>query len=115
LLLAAMAASPADRAVISHFDTDELVQLRLLHYCGQLRGERLRTTVRLPGREDWVPLSPAEFLATTILNQKDYFSKLRIPALVAFSWALDRPRFDPDPQWVRQWHEAELSASNRPR
>lgn len=114
LLLAAMAASPADRAVISHFDDDDLIQLRLIHLCGQLRGDALRGTVRLPGREDWVPMSPGEFLAMTILRERSYSSKLRVPALFALTWGLGRPRLDPDPQWVREWHEAELTAE-RPR
>ena len=108
LLLAAMAASPAAiGAGVPRFDADEVIRLRLIHYCGQLRGEALRTVVTLPGRASWVALSPAEFLSTTILNEKNHYSKLRTPALVAFTWALSRPRLDPDVDWVVQWREAQ--------
>ena len=107
LLLAAMATSPAAiGSGVPRFDADELVELRLIHYCGQLRGDALDTIVTLPGRTDWVGLSASEFLSTTILNEKNHYSKLRTPALVAFTWALSRPRLDPDVEWVKQWREA---------
>jgi hypothetical protein len=107
LLLAAMASSPAQIARgDSRYDDDPLVQLRLVQYCGQLRGELATTTVTLPGREGYPVLSPAHFLVTTILNEQAYYSKLRTPALIALTWSLQRPRLDPDPAWVQAWFEA---------
>jgi hypothetical protein len=106
LLLAVMAASPGMRARGEKlYDPDHVVQLRLIRYCGQLRGELVTTVVRLPGREGWEVPSPADFLAITILTQPDYYSKLRTPALVALTWSLQKPRLDPDPSWVREWRE----------
>jgi hypothetical protein len=106
LLLAAMAATPAQKARgESLFDPDWLVQLRLIHYCGQLRGELATTTVQLPGRQGFELVAPVDFLAVTILTQDDYYSKLRTPALAALTWSLQRPRLDPDIAWVREWHE----------
>lgn len=106
LLLAVMAASPAQLARgESRFDPDPLVQLRLIHYCGQLGRELAETTVRLPGRADWEATSPADFLANTVLSEQDYYSRLRTPALVALAWCLRRQRIDPDPEWVREWRE----------
>jgi hypothetical protein len=103
LLLAVMASTAAEFARgESRFDPDPLVQLRLIHFCGQLRGDLAASTVRLPGR-DGVPLSPADFLANTILTGREHYSKLRLPALVALTWSLQRPRLDPDPGWVREW------------
>ncbi len=104
LLLAVMAATPAQIARgESRYDPDPLVQLRLIQYCGQLGGDLATSTVTLPGREGHPVLSPAHFLATTILNEQAYYSKLRTPALVALTWSLQRPRLDPDPTWVREW------------
>ncbi len=104
LMLAVMAASPAQLARgESQFDSDYLVQLRLIHYCGQLQGDLATTEVRLGAREQWETVSPADFLAQTVLNEQTYYSKLRTPALTALSWSLRRPRFDPDPAWVREW------------
>ncbi|MBL8754671.1 MAG: hypothetical protein JNK15_15310 [Planctomycetes bacterium] len=104
LLLAVMAATPAQVARGEPlYDTDPLVQLRLIQYCGQLRGELAMATTRLPGRSGEVLLSPAQFLATLILNQQAYYSKLRTPALVALTWSLQRPGLDPDPAWVAKW------------
>jgi hypothetical protein len=106
LLLATMIASPAERAAGAPlFDDDALVQLRLIHYCGQLGGDAGDAVVRLPGRQDWQTMSPRFFLATTILNEQAYYSKLRTPALVALTWSLGQPRLDPDPDWVRRWRE----------
>jgi len=106
LLLATMIASPAERAAgASLIDDDALVQLRLIHYCGQLGGDGADAVVRLPGRQDWQTMSPRFFLATTILNEQAYYSKLRTPALVALTWSLGQPRLDPDPEWVRRWRE----------
>jgi len=106
LMLAVMAASPAERARgDSRFDPDPMVQLRLIHYCGQLDAQRAATVVRLPGRADWEATSPADFLASTVLTEQDYLSKLRTPAIVALAWCLRRPTVDPDPEWVREWRE----------
>lgn len=106
LMLATMAASPQERAAaLSWFDPDPLIQLRLIHYCGQLRGELAETVVRLPGRQDWEATTPSEFLARTVLSERDYYSKLRTPAIVALSWCLGREKIDPDPAWVRKWNE----------
>lgn len=108
LLLAVMASTPAQRArdaSQSLFDPDWLVQLRLIQYCGQLRGEIANTTVRLPGHQGFEVVSPLDFLAITILNQDTYYSKLRTPALAALTWSLQRPRLDPDVSWVRAWRE----------
>lgn len=106
LLLATMIASPVERAAgATLFDDDALVQLRLIHYCGQLGGATADAVVRLPGRQDWQTMSPRFFLATSILNEQAYYSKLRTPALVALTWSLGQPRLDPDPEWVRRWRE----------
>ncbi len=106
LMLATMAASPQDRvAGLSWFDSDALIQLRLIHYCGQLSGELAEAVVRLPGRQDWEATTPSEFLARTVLAERDYYSKLRTPAIVALSWSLGRKTIDPDPAWVRKWNE----------
>jgi hypothetical protein len=106
LLLAIMTASPQELAAgLSSFTRDSLVQLRLIHYCGQLKGELANTMVRLPGREQWASPTPNQFLARTILNERAYYSKVRTPAIVALTWSLGRPRVDPDPAWVRKWLE----------
>ena len=104
LLLAVMAASPSERANgATAFDTDVLVMLRLIHYCGQLSKTESETVVRLPGRQDWEATSPAEFLARTILEERDYYSQLRTAAIVALTWCLGRPTIEPDAGWVREW------------
>ncbi|MFY9346008.1 MAG: hypothetical protein WAT39_26190 [Planctomycetota bacterium] len=104
LLLAVMAASPTLLARgESRYDPDPIVHLRLIHYCGQLRGDLATTALRLPGRDGSEALSPADFLAVTILTEQAYYSKLRTPALVALTWCLQRPRLDLDPAWVREW------------
>ena len=63
----------------------------------------VQTIARFPGRQEWEATTAAEFLARTILRERDYYSKLRVPALVALTWCLGRPRVDPDPAWVREW------------
>lgn len=106
LLLAVMASSPAQLARgDSRFDPDPLVQLRLIHYCGQLSRDLAETAVRLPGRADWEATAPVDFLANTVLGEQEYYSRLRTPALVALAWCLRRERLDPDPNWVRAWRE----------
>ncbi|MEC8653397.1 MAG: hypothetical protein VXY92_12635 [Planctomycetota bacterium] len=106
LLLALMSASPQERAAGQPaFDTDTLVMLRLIHYCGQLPPDRAREVVRLPGRLDWEATSAAEFLAQTILSETAYYSELRAPAIVALTWCLGRPTIDLDPAWVRAWFD----------
>ncbi len=105
-MLATMVATPQQRAAtLSWFDPDPLIQLRLIHYCGQLGGELANTSVHLPGRQDWEAPTPNEFLATTALSERDYYSKLRTPAIIALSWSLQRKTIDPDPEWVRAWNE----------
>ena len=109
LLLAYMAATPEQvRANAPRYDPDPLVRLRLVHYCGQLRGELADFALRLPNREVWEAVSPREFLATLILQEDQLYSKLRLPALVALTWSLGRPRLDPDTTWVQQWVDGRL-------
>lgn len=106
LMLALMAASPeAIARGESKFDPDSLVQLRLIHYCGQLDAARAATEVQLSGRAAWEVTSPADFLATTILIEQAYYSRLRTPALVALTWCLRRPTLDLDVAWVRRFRE----------
>lgn len=104
LLLVLMAAT-RDEVKLGEprYDPDPSVRLRLIHYCGQLRGDAALATVRLPNREAWESISPAEFLATTILQEDLIYSKLRLPALAALTWSLGRPRLDLDTSWVRTW------------
>lgn len=105
LLLAVMSATPQQLARFEpRFDPDPLVQLRLIHYCGQLRGDEATTEVRLPGRESGLAVAPVDFLAQTILTEQAYYSKLRTPAMAALSLSLGRPALDPDPAWVRDWY-----------
>ncbi|MFN7590491.1 MAG: hypothetical protein ACK501_14280 [Planctomycetota bacterium] len=107
LLLVLMAAT-RDEVKLGEprYDPDPSVRLRLIHYCGQLRGDAALATVRLPNREAWESISPAEFLATTILQEDLIYSKLRLPALAALTWSLGRPRLDLDTSWVRTWLDA---------
>lgn|GEM_PF-4190778 len=106
LLLAVMSASPAEMANgVPAFDPDQLVRLRLIHYCGQLRADAALEVVRLPGRQDWESASAADFLARTILDEQDYYSQLRMPAIIALTWCLGRAEINPDPSWVRDWLE----------
>lgn len=114
LLLAVMSATPAQRARFEpQFDPDPLVQLRLIHYCGQLRGEDATAEVRLPGRERWQVIAPVDFLAQTVLTEQAYYSKLRTPALVALSLSLGRASLDPDIGWVRSWYRERHSRGVR--
>jgi hypothetical protein len=113
LLLAVMSATPEQRARFEPaFDPDPFVQLRLIHYCGQLRGEVATTEVRLPGREGWQAIAPVDFLAQTILTEQAYYSKLRTPALAALSLSLGRPTIDADPAWVRDWYRQRQARSS---
>lgn len=108
LMLATMAATPSQRAAnLPTFDPDPLVRLRLIHYCGQLSGELAHTVVQLPGRQEWEASSASEFLARLVLTERDYYSKLRTPAIVALSWCLGRKTIDPNPAWVRQWNDSQ--------
>ncbi len=112
LLLAVMSATPQQLARFEpRFDPDPLVQLRLIHYCGQLRGDTATTEVRLPGRESGLAVAPIDFLAQTILTEQAYYSKLRTPAMAALSLSLGRPSLDPDPAWVRDWYRERQSRS----
>jgi len=111
-LLAVMSASPAQLARGEpRFDPDPFVQLRLIQYCGQLRGDLATTEVKLPGREDWQALAPVDFLAQAVLTEQTYYSKLRTPAMAALTLTLGRPRFDPDTAWVREWQRERLRRS----
>jgi hypothetical protein len=104
LLLAVMVAGPELMARGEPaYDPDPDVRLRLVHYCGQLRGERSREVLALEGRKGAVPVAPADFLAITALTETAYTSKLRIPAVIAMAWCLGRPRVDFDVAWIRDW------------
>ena len=104
LLLALMAAPGNEvRNGKERFDPDPLVQLRLIHLCGQLSGELALQTIKLPDRADWELVAPVDFLCQTILNERDYFSKLRVPAVTALSLCLGRPQVDYDTGWVAAW------------
>lgn len=108
LMLAAMAATPLERTTgVEPYDPDTLVQLRLIHYCGQLSGDLAHAVVHLPGRQEWEASSAAEYLARIVLSETDYYSKLRTPAIVALTWCLGRDKIDPSPEWVRAWTEAQ--------
>ncbi|MBM3974948.1 MAG: hypothetical protein FJ301_12705 [Planctomycetes bacterium] len=105
-LLALMVADAAQSARGEpQYDPDPLVRLRLIHYCGQLRGPMLDATLALPGRSGAMPVAPAEFLAVTALTETAYTSRLRTPAITALSWALQRPRVDHDLAWIREWRQ----------
>lgn len=105
LLLAAMSATPQQLARFEpRYDPDPLVQLRLIHFCGQLRGDVALAEVHLPGREAGLAVAPVDFLAQTVLTEQAYYSKLRTPALAALSLSLGRPSLDADPAWVRDWY-----------
>lgn len=104
LLLAVMSASPAQLARFEPlFDPDPLVQLRLIHLCGQLRSDVATAEVKLQGRENWQAIAPVDFLAQVILAEQTYYSPLRTPAIAALTLSLDRARLDPDVAWVRTW------------
>jgi hypothetical protein len=112
LLLAVMSATPQQLARFEpRFDPDPLVQLRLIHLCGQLRGELATTEVRLPGRENWQAIAPVDFLAQAILTEQTYYSPLRTPAMAALTLSLDLPRLDPDVAWVRSWYRERRKTS----
>jgi len=105
VMLALMAAPSSGAKTISdRFDQDSLVQLRLIHLCGQLRGKDATTAIRLAGREEWDALAPVDFLAQTVLTERSYYSKLRVPALTALSLSLGRSRLDYETAWVEEWY-----------
>lgn len=99
------------RRTAARYDPDLLVQLRLIHLCGQLSGELATRAVALPGQESWQVIAPADFLAEIILTERDayeeslIYSRLRIPALIALSLALGRPTLEFDEGWVKAWYE----------
>lgn len=112
LLLAVMAASASEVAGgRDRFDLDAAVQLQLIHLCGQLSGELALQALQLPGRDDWEPVAAADFLAMTVLRERDYFSKLRGPALAALALCLQQPKFSQDPAWVEAWYRDRQSKS----
>ncbi|MBM4062548.1 MAG: hypothetical protein FJ265_15840 [Planctomycetes bacterium] len=105
-LLAVMAAPAAEVSTARpRLDPDPLVRLRLVHLCGQLRGELALRAVRLPGRDPWDAMAPADFLAWTILTETGYYSKLRVAATAALALCLSRRDVPQDLDWVRQWRE----------
>jgi hypothetical protein len=108
LMLAVMRATPEQRSRGEDEFDGPLVHLRLIHYCGQLGGELAGTSVPLAGRS--LCYTPREFLAVTIIPDESVYSKLRIPALLALTWSLRRPRLDPDVTWVEQWWDTKGSA-----
>ncbi|MFM1872210.1 MAG: hypothetical protein RL398_1632 [Planctomycetota bacterium] len=104
LLVALTAATPEQiREGQPRFDPDPMIRLRLILYCGQLRGELARREISLPGIEGWAAVSPLDLLAQTAVTEQTYYSKLRVPALAGLSLALERPRIDDDIAWVRAW------------
>jgi hypothetical protein len=104
LLVALTAATPEQiRDGQPRFDPDPMIRLRLILYCGQLRGETAAREVSLPGIEGWAAVSPLDLLAQTAVTEQTYYSKLRVPALAGLSLALERPRIDDDIAWVREW------------
>ncbi|MCA8951170.1 MAG: hypothetical protein KDE27_16810 [Planctomycetes bacterium] len=104
-LLALMAASAGEAGSIAErFDRDPVVRLRLIHLCGQLRGDDALATVQLPGRESWDTIAPADFLAQVALTERAYYSKLRVPALTALCLCLGKTRLDYDLAWVEAWY-----------
>jgi hypothetical protein len=111
LLLAVMSATAEQLARYEPlFDPDPLVQLRLVHLCGQLRGELAATEVRLPGRDSWQAIAPREFLAKAVLTEQAYYSPLRVPAVAALALSLGQPGLDADIEWVRTWYREQRQA-----
>jgi hypothetical protein len=100
------------------FEQDWLIQLRLIHLCGQLDRERAMRTVRLPGREEWQLVAPVDFLAQVVLASDGLFSALRLPATEALAQCLGRPQLGlaetspdvpesgggGDAEWVETWY-----------
>ena len=110
-LLLALMSSSADRigAGDPQFDPDWFVQLRLIHFCGQLNKERGSRSVLLPGFQDWQRVSPLDFLARIVLDESAFLSPLALPAREALARSLGRPRLqlddDQGEDWVRAWYD----------
>jgi hypothetical protein len=103
-LLACMAAPAAEvSAGVPRFDPELQVRLRLIHWCGQLRGELATRQVRLAGAQAWEALAPVDYLAETVLGERPWLSPVLRPAAHALSLSLGRPRVDRNPEWVRAW------------
>lgn len=103
-LVALTTAAPAAvRAGESRFEPDPFVRLRLVSYCGQLRGELARQELKLQGAQNWEALSPLDFLAQTYLGELTYYSPLRVAALAGLSLALERAQLAENGDWVRPW------------
>lgn len=110
LLLALMANSPERIAANEpQFDPHPLVQLRLIHLCGQLDRERAVRRVQLPGREHWQPVAPVEFLARIALDRNTFRAPLALPARAALAYSLGRRSIglleDEEEDWVWSWYE----------
>lgn len=110
-LLAVLAASPEQIAAGEPmFEDDDAVRLRLVHLCGQLDPDRAVASVRLPGRESWQAVAPAELLVRFALDGDPYFSPVAMPAREALAHCLRRenarPAEDLDTggaDWIREW------------
>lgn len=111
LLLAVIAASPDQIAAGEPmFEDVDAIRLRLVHICGQLDPDRAVVSVRLPGRETWQQVAPAELLVRFALDGDPYFSPVAMPAREALAHALRRenarPAEDLDTggaDWIREW------------
>jgi len=104
-LLACMSAPAAEvSAGVPRFDPELQVRLRLIHWCGQLRGELATTQVRLAGTQAWEALAPVDYLAETVLGERPWLSPVLRPAAHALSLSLGLPRVDRNVEWVREWY-----------
>ena len=110
-LLLALMSSSAERigAGDPQFDPDWFVQLRLIHFCGQLNKDRAARSVLLPGFQDWQRVSPLDFLARIVLDEGAFLSPLALPAREALAHCLARRRLqlddDQGEDWVRSWYD----------
>lgn len=111
-LLLAILASPPDQIAAGEpmFEDHDALRLRLVHVCGQLDPERAVASVRLPGRETWQAVAPAEVLVRFALDGDPYFSPVAMPAREALAHCLRkehaRPAEDLDSgnaDWIREW------------
>jgi len=123
LLLAWLVSSPAAKATGEpDFDSDVMLQRRLIHYCGQLDRARALQRVQLPGREPWQAVAPVEFLAQIILNDDPFTSPTVLPAREALARCLGRSKVgladDLGPgsvDWVTEWYAEYTRTQGAPR
>jgi hypothetical protein len=90
------------------FDPDHMMQLRLIHICGQLDRDRAERSVVLPGREDWPRVAPVDFLTDIILAPNAMLSPLALPARNALAHCLGRRSLTESSDgtdWVRDWFD----------